>query len=125
MSCSKPSRSSTRDAQFLAELKTAYGRVGLHINAGKTKVMLNDNVDHGGNLLPLAGEPLKAADHFNGVGNIISRDCTVDCDIVHRIQKAGVAFRRLLHSIPQPLPENPNQSCSLPSSVHFHSIIRQ
>ena len=68
-------------------------RVGLEINAPKTKVMcINTTLDAP---LTIAGETLECVDSFTYLGSVISKDGSAQKDIKNRLSKARNAFANL------------------------------
>lgn len=79
----------------------AYSRMGLTINMTKTEIICQWSA-----IIPLAPPTFTLADEklsivpsFRYLGNILSKDNTIDIEIQNRIQKASAAFGRLRRQV--------------------------
>ena len=76
------------------KLETEAGKIGLRINAVKTKIMQTGNastVVH----ITTGQRPVEQVPHFTYLGSSLSNDGSIHTDVKHRIGKASAIFQRL------------------------------
>ena len=79
----------------------AYNRLGLQLNAKKTKVLFQAKPGE----IPVApniltnGELLETVDHFPYLGSYLSNNCRIDHEVTNRLQLANCAFGKLSNKV--------------------------
>ena len=70
------------------------GKVGLHMNTSKTKLMKIGNFEEDG-CIQVGGGPIECVEEFCYLGSVIARDGSCDKEIKTRLGKANTTFGRL------------------------------
>jgi hypothetical protein len=70
------------------------GKVGLHMNTSKTKLMKIGNFEEDG-CIQVGGGPIECVEDFCYLGSVIARDGSCDKEIKTRLGKANTTFGRL------------------------------
>ena len=76
------------------KLETEAGKIGLRINADKTKIMKTGNAPtilH----ITTGQRPVEQVSHFTYLGSSLSNDGSIHTDVKRRIGKASTIFQRL------------------------------
>ena len=89
----------SNSALGLQSLLTAYNnmakRMGLSINIQKTETMSIGPEKQ----FFIDGMPIKSINHFKYLGSIVASDCSVNAELITRIQAVSCAYSRLCESV--------------------------